>query len=273
MSKQQTSKITQVVISFGELTQHHNHVIIDTRTTREYNLEHIPESINLPLQKILEADTDMALCKVFGDAGISSDTLCIFYDGINGAVASRGAMALESVGGHATLLDQDFEAWKLDQNDVKTTTDSHTLPPTEFKLKKHKESLTKIDDVESASKDGSAILIDARPRLNFLSGHIPGAINMPSTMFRDMEKGKILRTPDELNRLFKNRDIITDKSIQIITYCGSAGTLSGLVYYALKHAGFTDIGMYSNSFREWKSDTLRDIKVQEDANYWDLSAE
>ena len=272
MSNQQASEITQVVITFEELTQlQDNYAIIDTRTAREYNRGHITESINLPLQKILEVDTDMALCKVFGDAGISSDTLCVFYDGINGAVASRGAMALESIGGRATLLDQDFEAWKSNQNDI--ATDSHTLQPTEFKLKKHEKSLTKIDDVEAASKNGSAILIDARPRLNFLSGHIPGAINMPSTMFRDMENGKILRTPDELSRLFKNRDIQADKSIRIITYCGSAGTLSGLVYYALKHAGFRDIGMYSNSFREWKSDTIRDIKVQEDANYWDLSAE
>ena len=45
---------------------------------------------------------------------------------------------------------------------------------------------------------------------------------------------------------------ITNDS-EIITYCGSVGTLSGLTYYALKLAGFKNVKLYPKSFKEWKA--------------------
>jgi thiosulfate/3-mercaptopyruvate sulfurtransferase len=73
-----------------------------------------------------------------------------------------------------------------------------------------------------------------------------------------------------MKRFIENRGISTDS--EVITYCGSVGTLSGLAYYALKLAGVKNVRLYSKSFREWKS--LGKPKEEfKDANYWDLSAE
>ena len=98
--------------------------------------------------------------------------------------------------------------------------------------------------------------------------HIPGAINIP---YRTLaSEGKILRTKEGMKTLLKNRGISEDA--EIITYCGSVGTLSGLAYYALKSVGLSNVKLYVHSFKEWKS-LEKPIDKQENANYWDLSAE
>ena len=108
----------------------------------------------------------------------------------------------------------------------------------------------------------------SRERLNFLTEHIPTARNIPYTMLGS--NGSILRKADELKRMIENRGISPDS--EIITYCGSVGTLSGLAYYALKMAGYNNVKLYPKSFKEWKSLGKPKDEFKE-ANYWDLSAE
>ena len=73
-----------------------------------------------------------------------------------------------------------------------------------------------------------------------------------------------------MKNFLKNRGIAEDS--EVITYCGSVGTLSGLAYYALKSAGLSNVKLYVRSFKEWKN-LAKPIDKQEDAAYWDLSAE
>jgi thiosulfate/3-mercaptopyruvate sulfurtransferase len=120
--------------------------------------------------------------------------------------------------------------------------------------------------VEKAASN--KVLIDSRERLNFLSEHIPEAVNLPYTMLR--ADGKVLSKADDIRRLLQNRGI--HENSELVTYCGSVGTLSGLVYYGLKLAGLKDVRLYAKSFKEWKA--LGKPKAEfKDANYWDLSAE
>ena len=86
--------------------------------------------------------------------------------------------------------------------------------------------------IENANNDKKKVIIDSRERLNFLSEHIPNSKNIPYTMIRSEDS--ILRKPSELKRFLENRGI--DFNSEIITYCGSVGTLSGLVFFALKAA-------------------------------------
>jgi rhodanese-related sulfurtransferase len=66
-----------------------------------------------------------------------------------------------------------------------------------------------------------SVVIDVRSRLEFLFGHVRGAVNIPA--------GRA--TPDELDR----RGIARDAGI--LVYCAS-GARSSVVYQALKGAGF-----------------------------------
>ncbi|MCH8833480.1 MAG: sulfurtransferase, partial [Thaumarchaeota archaeon] len=112
------------------------------------------------------------------------------------------------------------------------------------------------------------ILLDNRERLNYLEQHIPGAMNIPYRTLASPEK--ILRPKNEMKRLFENRGIGPDS--EIITYCGSVGTLSGLAFYALKSIDIPNVKLYVRSFKEWKN-LEKPTSKQEDADYWDLSAE
>jgi thiosulfate/3-mercaptopyruvate sulfurtransferase len=124
------------------------------------------------------------------------------------------------------------------------------------------------DYLETAKTRDDGILIDNRERLNFLEQHIPGAISLPYRTLATPDK--ILRPKEDMRRLLENRGITGNS--EIITYCGSVGTLSGLAYYALKSVGLPNAKLYVRSFKEWKS-LQKPTEKQEDANYWDLSAE
>jgi thiosulfate/3-mercaptopyruvate sulfurtransferase len=101
-----------------------------------------------------------------------------------------------------------------------------------------------------------------------LDHHIPKAINIPWKTLSG-ENG-ILRSAEELRRILQNRGVSDVQ--EVITYCGSVGTLSGLAYYALLLAGYRNVRLYAKSLKEWKSLGLP-TEVVQDANYWDLSAE
>jgi thiosulfate/3-mercaptopyruvate sulfurtransferase len=128
--------------------------------------------------------------------------------------------------------------------------------------------LATSDYLESVKTRDDVILIDNRERLNYLEQHIPGAISLPYRTLASNDK--ILRSKEDMVRLLDNRGISGDS--EIITYCGSVGTLSGLAYYALKSAGLPNAKLYVRSFKEWKN-LQKPTVTQEDAHYWDLSAE
>ncbi len=73
-----------------------------------------------------------------------------------------------------------------------------------------------------------------------------------------------------MKRLLENRGVNPDS--EIITYCGSVGTLSGLAFYALKSINLPNVKLYVRSFKEWKN-LDKPTSKQEHADYWDLSAE
>ena len=281
MELQQAHNLPGVTVSYEQAAADDALQIVDTRSAREYDAGHVPGAASLPLADVIRAADEGELGRIFGAVGAGNQTGCVFYDDAHGAVAARVAMALESIGGRALLLDVTYSVWKKAHASAVSTV-AHEPEPAEFEAVRAPSTggiLTGIGDVERAAaasdgaNEGGAVILDARERLNYLSGHIPGAINMPYTMFRDLENDRILRPPGDLRRIFENRGLDAGKQVRIITYCGSAGTLSGLVYYALRQAGFANISMYANSFREWKAREERAVEVQQDATYWDLSAE
>jgi thiosulfate/3-mercaptopyruvate sulfurtransferase len=201
------------------------------------------------------------------ELGISDKTPVVVYDDTFGALAARVAWTFQYVGhSNTALLEMTFKQWK--ELGLETEKQTRTFPKTKHSLSVNKNIFADASYVESAKAQPGKLLVDSRERLNFLTEHIPGAKNIPYTMVGS--NGSILRKADELKRFIENRGI-TDNA-EIITYCGSVGTLSGLTYYALKLAGFKNVKLYPKSFKEWKA--LGKPKEEfRDATYWDLSAE
>jgi len=260
-------KITTNVDSLRSEIRDKSVRVIDVRREDDYKQDHIPTAVNLPLATLLSDDSPERVLKLVTSMGIDDELPVVVYDDTFGALASRVAWALEYIGhSNVTLLETTYGHWKslgLENDsqipDVQNKAHSMHLRP---------EILATSDYLENAKTRDNVILIDNRERLNFLEQHIPGAVSLP---YRTLAtKDKILRSTEDMKRLLDNRGITGNS--EIITYCGSVGTLSGLAYYALKSVGLPNTKLYVRSFKEWKS-LHKPTEKQEDASYWDLSAE
>lgn len=241
--------------------------IIDVRRAEDYKKDHIPKSVNLPLAELLADDSPEKVLKIAQNLGIDDQTPVVVYDDTFGALASRVAWTLQYLGHtDVSLLDMTYSQWKglgLETETIETTPTSKT-----HSVKLQPEIMATADYLEKAKESKNVVVLDNRERLNYLEQHIPGAVNIP---YRTLaSEDKILKPKEDLKRLLKNRNIPEDA--EIITYCGSVGTLSGLAYYALKSADYPNVKLYVRSFKEWKG-LNKPIVKQEHANYWDLSAE
>jgi thiosulfate/3-mercaptopyruvate sulfurtransferase len=241
--------------------------IVDVRKEEEYQQEHIPTAVSIPLAHLLKKDTPEEVINIMQNAGISDKMPVVVYDDTFGALAARVAWTFQYAGHiNTALLEMTFSQWKNLGLPIEKKTNN--FPRVEHSLNINDQIHADSSYVDAIKEQPNKILLDSRERLNFLTEHIPGAKNIPYTMLGS--NGSIFRNAEEIKRFIENRGISTDS--EIITYCGSVGTLSGLAYYALKLAGVKNVKLYSKSFREWKS--LGKPKEEfKDANYWDLSAE
>ena len=262
-----SDKITTDVDSLRSEMRDKSVRVIDVRRADDYKQDHISSAVNLPLANLLSDDNPDRVLKLVQNMGIDDETPVVVYDDTFGALASRVAWTLEYLGhSDVTLLETTYSNWKslgLEHDssvpDIQNKTHSLNL---------QSDILATSDYLEQAKERNDVILIDNRERLNFLEQHIPGAISLP---YRTLaSKDKILRSKEDMKRLLENRGVTGNS--EIITYCGSVGTLSGLAYYALKSADLPNAKLYVRSFKEWKN-LQKPTQKQEDASYWDLSAE
>ena len=239
--------------------------VVDVRKEEEYAKEHIPGAVSLPLARILEKESPAQYVELLQDLGVSEDLPVVTYDDTFGALAARVAWTFQYVGHqHSSILEVTFAQWK--NMGFRTEKKLNNYKWHSHPLRINQSIYADLDYVEKAASN--KVLIDSRERLNFLSEHIPEAVNLPYTMLR--ADGKVLSRGEDIRRLLQNRGI--HENSELVTYCGSVGTLSGLVYYGLKLAGLKNVRLYAKSFKEWKA--LGKPKAEfKDANYWDLSAE
>ncbi|MGI0019764.1 MAG: rhodanese-like domain-containing protein [Nitrososphaera sp.] len=241
--------------------------VVDVRKAEDYDAGHIPTAVSLPLARLLEDDRPERVIQLLQEFGVAERMPVVIYDNTFGALAARVAWTFQYVGhSNTALLEMTFKQWQELGLEVE-------VRPNSFKRTAHplaikSEMYADAQYVEAAQSQQGKLLVDSRERLNFLTEHIPTARNIPYTMLG--AGGNILRKSDELKRMIENRGIAQDS--EIITYCGSVGTLSGLAYYALKLAGYNNVKLYPKSFKEWKSLGKPKDEFKE-ANYWDLSAE
>ncbi len=267
LSQEKIVKTTTDVDSLRSEIRDKSVRVIDVRREEDYKQSHIPTAVNLPLANLLSDDSPERVLKLFNSLGVDDETPVVVYDDTFGALASRVAWTLEYIGhSDVSLLETTYGRW------LSLGLESDTKKP-EIQSKQHSlnlkpQILATSDYLEQSKEKKDVVLIDNRERLNYLEQHIPGAISLP---YRTLAKNdKILRPKEDMKRLLENRNISGNS--EIITYCGSVGTLSGLAYYALKSVGLPNVKLYVRSFKEWKT-LQKPIEKQEDASYWDLSAE
>lgn len=119
-----------------------------------------------------------------------------------------------------------------------------------------------IDDMRAYAKKTANIpvtLVDGRNAERFTgeekdprglrSGHIPGAINIPSTDFLNMPDNTF-KKPEDIEKLLEGHNVNINNPIR--TYCGS-GMLSSVVYLGCHLVGAERLALYDGSWSEWAS--------------------
>ncbi len=262
-----SGKITTDIESLRSEIRDKSVRVIDVRREDDYKQDHIPTAVNLPLANLLSDDSPERVLKIVNSLGIDDETSVVVYDDTFGALASRVAWTLEYLGhSDVSLLETTYGNWK--SLGLENDSQIPEIQSKEHSMKLKPEILATSEYLEDAKSRDDVILIDNRERLNYLEQHIPGAISLPYRTLASNDK--ILRSKEDMKRLLENRGVTGDS--EIITYCGSVGTLSGLAYYALKSADLPNAKLYVRSFKEWKN-LNKPTEKQPDANYWDLSAE
>ncbi len=266
-------------------------LLIDVRKNEEYTREHIPNAVSLPLAKVIESTDVPTLLKLFAGIGLvigKDNKSVVVYDDTFGALAARVAWTLEYLGyENVSLLAVTYSKWKelgfeveygsesnVSMSKVSNKNNSLAVTVTSANLNKNiiasYDYIKSIIDGNIMNRDSGTIirLLDVRERLNYLDHHIPTAINIPWKAFS--AEDRVLKDKTEILDILKSRRI--GPNDEVIVYCGSVGTLSGLSYYGLRLVGYSNVRLYSNSLKEWRSLKLP-LEGFKDAHYWDLSAE
>jgi thiosulfate/3-mercaptopyruvate sulfurtransferase len=240
----------------------------------EYAAGHLPGAVHLDL------DTDLcgppgpggrhplpepaALRAALRRAGVRADRPVVVYDAGDGAPAARAWWTLRWAGHPAVrVLDGGFPAWVADGGEV--TTEVPDPPPGDVTVTPG--GLPTLTAAAAADLPGHGVLIDVRAPARYrgetepidpVAGHIPGAVNAPTTGHAD-PAGRF-RAADELRAAFAAVGVGPDRPVG--AYCGSGVTAAHTVL-ALHLAGRPDAALYVGSWSHWVTDPARPVATGE----------
>jgi thiosulfate/3-mercaptopyruvate sulfurtransferase len=190
--------------------------------------------------------------------GLDDGDRVVVYDDAGGVSAARAWWLLSHGGVDVRVLNGGYTAWKAAAGDIESGSAEYT--PGMITLSDVSGDSLTIDEAAAFPEHG--VLLDVRAPERFrgdvepmdpIAGHIPGAVNLPTTAHID-EEG-LLRSPDELRANFAAVGI--DDSTPVATYCGS-GLTAAHTALVLAEAGI-DAKIFHGSWSAWSNTPGRPI--------------
>jgi thiosulfate/3-mercaptopyruvate sulfurtransferase len=262
---------SSLLVDIDWLSQHVNDrglVILHVGNRQEYDAGHIPGARFIteedvaaphdhsnPKDMMLELPPVDALRAKVASFGISDDSRIVVYFGKNGGVpsATRIVFTLDylGLGDRTSLLNGGLAAW---QRAGKTVTAA--APPVvagKLSARPPKSLVVDAEFVKSVRQRPNHTLVDARaavfyqgiqPTMNNVSGHIPGAVNIPFTEITDTEL-RIDRA--RIEGLFRKAGVKPGDTV--VAYC-HVGQQATAVVFAARLLGHPVV-MYDGAFQDW----------------------
>lgn len=204
-------------------------------------------------------DFEEALRKV----GVNNDERVVVYDDSGNTAAARAWWMMRWAGKHDVyLLDGGLKAWIAEGEDL-AVGPGNPVERGDFAVKRDAMHTADIDEVADWPEKG--VLLDARAAERYAgltepvdkrAGHIPGAINLPTTSFLD-ETGRFLPA-DRIREMFAEVGVTPDTNT--VVYCGS-GVHACHALAAMEIAGLEAGRLFPGSWSQWAARRERPIAL------------
>ena len=180
--------------------------------------------------------------------GISDDSRVVIYSSHWFPMAARLLFTLDYLGfKNAALLDGGIETWMAEKRP--TSTEAPTIARGSLTIHPHPEIVAKMAEVQkwTTGADPNVVLLDARPQGRYEKGHLPGAVDLFWEENLVDRKNPVLRSPDELRKLYAAIGARPGK--KLVSYC-EVGEQASYAYFVARYLGY-DAAMYDGSWSEW----------------------
>lgn len=241
----------------------------------EYDASHVPgaafvdwtrDIVDLADPVPVQVAPPAVFAAAMGALGVGDGTTVVAYDDYDHAFAGRLVWALRFHGHDAVrVLDGGWTRWVAEGRP--TTSDKPTRAPAAFTPRPRLALRRTADDVARALGRDDVLLIDARPREQYVGdvsaaarkGHIPGARNVHYAKLVDPQTGRF-RPREELVRAFADAGIdVAHLPREVVVYC-NGGVTCTVPQNALRMLGRDDVAVYDGSWNEWGNDDSRPLR-------------
>ncbi len=247
-------------------------IVLDIRNPEQYRKGHIPGAVNMPFNLwavpkdglTMELPSDDALRDLVLKAGIDPQSEIVVVNRIDSdfsrADPMRVAWTLHIAGvDNTAILDGGYNRWVKEKRSV--STDVANTKSGTFAVKIDRTSLATKAYV--LSKLRNATIIDARVPEEYFGvsaqpGHIRNAVNLPTPWMFDDDGA--FRKKETLEAMAIGV-LGTDKSREMIFYCGVGGYASTWWFLLTRMFGYQNVKVYDGSMEEWLKDASAPVST------------
>jgi thiosulfate/3-mercaptopyruvate sulfurtransferase len=230
----------------------------------EFLAGHIPGAARFDIDTIKDKDSPLphmlpapeAFASAMRAIGIGDGQKIVVYDGAGLFSAPRVWWTFRVFGARdVSILDGGLPAWKAEGLPLEEGPQK-PRKPRHFTARLDHSAVADLGDVRRALESGAAQVVDMRPAERFRgeapeprpglrSGHMPGALNLPSSEL--IANGR-LRSEAELRAALDKAGVDPDRPI--VTSCGS-GVSAAILTLGLEVIGRPAKALYDGSWAEW----------------------